>query len=443
VITTILAFVFVLGVLIFAHEAGHFVVAKLMGIRVLRFSFGFGKVLAAFTWRGTEYALSMLPLGGYVKMAGGDERESEGKPDEFLAKPPWVRMSVAAAGPAMNVVLAIIVFAVIAKVGYETYTASNRVGEVLETIELDGREVPTPARLAGFREGDVIVAVNGKATPYWVDIQRVVFPNAGKRLGFDVRRGGKLVKLEAEPALEPETGRGILGVAAYQTNDVLYVSENSLASRAGVEKGDRLAAFDGRPVSSYGEFTERLEDLRPGPHELTFASARGVKVVTVDYKEGDFATFLENLGVVPGLTKVKRSASWLGAVPAGWRLTWDTATVIARGVAWVFKGRVKVTKALGGPISIALFAGERARAGIVPLLAFMGSLSVMLAMVNLLPVPVLDGGHILIGTYETVRGKNLSVRARELITYVGLAFIAAIVALALVADFTRVFTKPG
>ncbi len=440
---TILATIFVLGVLIFAHEAGHFVVAKLMGIRVLRFSLGFGKVLAAFTWRGTEYALSMFPFGGYVKMAGGDERESEGRPDEFLAKPPWVRMFVAVAGPAMNVVLAIVVFAVIAKVGYETYTASNRIGEVLETVELDGREVPTPARLAGFKEGDVIVAVNGKATPYWVDVQRAVFPNAGKRLGFDVKRGGKLVKLEAEPALEPETGRGILGVAAYQTNDVLFVSENSLASRAGVEKGDRLAAFDGRPVASPEEFTARLEDLPPGPHEFTFASARGAKVVTVDYGEGDLAAFFEDLGVIPGLMKVKRSASWLGAVPAGWRLTWETATGIARGLAWVFKGRVKVTKALGGPISIALFAGERARAGIIPLLAFIGSLSIMLAMVNLLPVPVLDGGHILIGTYETVRGKNLSVRARELITYVGLAFIAAIVALALVADFTRVFTKPG
>ena len=109
--TTILAFIVVLGILVFVHEAGHFAAAKLSRIRVLRFSFGFGKVLLSFTWRGTEYALSLLPLGGYVKMAGGDERDREGAPDEFLSKPPWVRMIVAFAGPAMNFVLAIILFA--------------------------------------------------------------------------------------------------------------------------------------------------------------------------------------------------------------------------------------------------------------------------------------------------------------------------------------------
>lgn len=435
---TIAAFIFVLGVLVFVHEAGHFAAAKLAGIRVLRFSFGFGKVLLSVKWRGTEYALSLLPLGGYVKMAGGDEREREGAPDEFLSKPPWARMLVAFTGPAMNFVLAIALFAVVAKAGYTLYTFSNRVGGVLDTVAVDGSRVPAPARLAGFREGDVVVAVDGRPTTYWFDLQRVVNVNAGRTLAFDVRRGDQSLTLKAEPALEAATGRGLVGLVPYQTNDVFVVAEESAAAAAGVAKGDRVASLDGRPVDDFNELLSSAEGLAPGRHDVGFESAAGTVVAAVDYKGGGAEEFAEKLGVVCGVVEVKRSENWLGAVPAGWGRTWEIVTGTVRGLVLVFKGRVKVTKALGGPITIARFAGETARAGFVPYVEYIGFLSVMLGLLNLLPVPVLDGGHIVIGGYETARRKNLSARTRELVNVVGFALLIGIVALALVADFTRV-----
>jgi len=437
-VATIAAFIFVLGVLVFVHEAGHFAAAKLAGIRVLRFSFGFGKVLLSVKWRGTEYAISLLPLGGYVKMAGGDEREREGAPDEFLSKPPWARMLVAFTGPAMNFVLAIALFAVVAKAGYTLYTFSNRVGGVLDTVAVDGSRVPAPARLAGFREGDVVVAVDGRPTTYWFDLQRVVNVNAGRTLAFDVRRGDQSLTLKAEPALEAATGRGLVGLVPYQTNDVFVVAEESAAAAAGVAKGDRVASLDGRPVDDFNELLSSAEGLAPGRHDVGFESAAGTVVAAVDYKGGGAEEFAEKLGVVCGVVEVKRSENWLGAVPAGWGRTWEIVTGTVRGLVLVFKGRVKVTKALGGPITIARFAGETARAGFVPYVEYIGFLSVMLGLLNLLPVPVLDGGHIVIGGYETARRKNLSARTREFVNVVGFALLIGIVALALVADFTRV-----
>lgn len=441
---TILAFIFVLGILVFVHEAGHFAAAKLSGIRVLRFSFGFGKVLFGFKWRGTEYAVSLLPLGGYVKMAGGDERESEGKPDEFLAKPPWVRMIVAFAGPAMNFVLAVVLFALVAKVGYTLYTFPNRVGDVLDTLTVEGEEVPAPARLAGFEEGDVVVAIEGEPTPHWSDLQRIVKINAGRKLAFDVRRADRLVRLTAVPVLDAETGRGIVGLVPYQADEVFAVAEKSVAGKAGVAKGDRLVSLDGREVDSFSEFLARAQGLPRGRHVVAFASAGG-RTVTVNSEYGDEGIdgFLEELGVVCGIVEVQRSEGWLGAFPEGLERTREIVVGTARGLVWVAKGKVKVTKALGGPITIAQFAGETARAGFVPYVEYIGFLSVMLAMLNLLPVPLLDGGQIVIGAFETVRRRNLSVRARELVNIVGFAFLAVIIALALFADFTRIFARGG
>jgi regulator of sigma E protease len=442
-VITILAFIVVLGILVFVHELGHFVVAKLAGIRVLRFSFGFGKVLFAVRWRGTEYAISLLPLGGYVKMAGGDEREREGKPDEFLSKPPWVRMLVAFAGPALNFVLAVLLFAAVAKMGYTLYTFPNRVGGVLDTVEVGGRDIPAPARAAGFQPGDVVLAVDGEATPYWFDLQRVVKTHARRALRFEVRRGAEVLTLEAQPALDAETGRGFVGLLPYQAPEVYAVAEDSRAGASGLTQGDRLLALDGRAVTSFNELLDRVEGLPVGRHLVAFETGRGRVNVAVEYDGGGVEEFVEELGVVCGLVAVERSEGWLGALPAGAARTWEIAGGTVRGLALVVRGQVKVTKALGGPLTIARFAGETARAGFLPYVEYLAFLSVMLGMLNLLPVPVLDGGHIIIGVFETVRRKNLSARVREVVNLVGFAFMVLLVALALFADVTRVFSKSG
>jgi len=437
VLVTVASFVFVLSLLVFVHEAGHFAAAKLAGIRVLRFSFGFGKVLLHFHWRGTEYALSMLPLGGYVKMAGGDDAESTGAPDEFLSKPPWVRMVVAAAGPAMNIVLAILLYAAVAKAGYTMFTFPNRVGGVLETVRIGERDIPAPALAAGFREGDVIVAVDGRATKHWFELQQYVNDAVGRPVVFNVKRNGHPARLVATPLLEPDSGRGMIGLMPYQSPQVYLVATKSAAGKAGVAKGDRLAACNGRPLSSFTELVSIAMAAKPGQYDVSFAGVKGAKVARVDYRQGGAEAFLEALGVDCGIVEVKRSSTWLGAVPEGARQTWDVVKGTARAFSWLVKGEVKVTKALGGPITMARVAGATARAGAVTFFTYIGYLSVMLGMLNLLPVPVLDGGHILIASVETVRRKRLPARAREIVTVVGLAVIVGITLLALFVDVNR------
>jgi regulator of sigma E protease len=437
-VITIPATIILLSVLVVAHEAGHFAAAKLSGIRVLRFSLGFWKVLLSFKWRGTEYALSLVPLGGYVKMAGSDESEREGKPDEFLSKPPWVRMIVAFAGPAMNFVLAVLVFAVVGKAGYTVHTFPNRVDEVLDKVQVGENEIVAPARSAGFEVGDVILAVDGKPTPHWYDIQRIVKTNAGKRLSFDVRRGDRTVVLEAKPALDPDSGQGFVGLVPYQANDVSNVLEDSLADKAGIVPGDKVVSFGGRPTATFNDFIKGLDGLPAGRHLIGFEKANGEPVtVAVEYDGEDPEAFLKDLGVACGFVEVKVSETWLTAIPAGAARTWEATAGTARGMILVFRGKVKVTKALGGPLTIARYAGETARAGVIPYLEYMGILSVMLGMLNLLPIPVLDGGHIVIGVFETIRRKNMSAEARGRISFIGMVLLGAILLVALFADFRR------
>jgi regulator of sigma E protease len=307
-------------------------------------------------------------------------------------------------------------------------------------LEVGQEEIVAPVPAAGFEDGDVILAVNGEPTPYWYDVQRIVKTNAGRRLSFDVLRGDSTVSLEAEPALDPETGRGLIGLVPYQANDVFVVAEESLAGKAGIVRGDKVVSFGGRPAATFNDVLEALDNLPAGRHLVGFETAEGKPVtVAVVYEGGGPEEFLEELGVVCGIVEVERSEGWLGALPAGVARTWEITAGTARGMVSVVKGKVKVTKALGGPITIARFAGETARAGFIPYVEYIGFLSVMLGMLNLLPVPILDGGHIVIGGYETLRRKNLSARARGMVNIIGFAFLAVIVVLALFSDLTRVF----
>jgi len=459
-LVSILAFIVVVGVMVFFHEAGHLVAAKLAGIRVLRFSLGFGKVLFGFKWGGTDYVVSLIPLGGYVKMAGSEEldpgpaAESEtpavpdgeapkalspsvrtGAPDEFLSKPPWVRMLVYAAGPLMNFVLAALLFAFVAKVGFTVQTSPNRVGGVIDRLELDGKETVSPAHAAGFLPDDVVVAVNGKPTPLWYDIVQQTAPNAGKELAFDVRRAGKPLVIRATPMLDPETGGGLVGLWPYLDNRVSeIVVPKGAAPAAGITKGDRIVAVDGKPVDSFTAFLAEMSGAAKGRHVAKFATAHGDKAVPFQYDGGGEGDILKNLGIACGTVAVKRSSSWGAMLPDGARKTWDVASGIVKGIAMLVRGRVKLKNALGGPVTMAVAAGATARAGAVTFIDFIGRISVMLAVLNLLPIPVFDGGQIMVNVVEAVRRRDLSVRARMIVAYVGLVIIGGLFILALFGD---------
>jgi regulator of sigma E protease len=436
-ILTIIYFLIALTTLVLIHESGHFVAAKLAGVRVLRFSFGFGKILAAKKWHGTQFAVSLIPLGGYVKMAGEDTENIRGEPDEFFSKPPWVRMLIAMAGPVSNVALAVILYAVVMKAGYTVYTFPATIGGIIATAEIDGEEIIMPAAAAGLRTGDLVKSIGGVPVTNWSDIEKTIYVNPGRELTVAVERKGKEVELEVTPVMDPESGTGRIGILPYQSNDIYEVIPDSAAEKAGVRKGDRLVSFNGERTESYTALLKQLDDLEPGGYEIVVSSAGGELGYSIDYKGGGAEEFIPEMGLICGLIEVPVSVGWGAMFPAGAVHTYEAFAITVKGLSLVITGRVRADKALGGPITIAAMAGETGRAGWKTFLQFIAYLSVILGIMNLLPVPVLDGGHLVFGGVELVSGRRLPMKVREVINLIGLAMIVGIMVLAIFADMSR------
>lgn len=436
-ILTIIYFLIALTVLVLIHESGHFAAAKLAGVRVLRFSFGFGKILAAKKWRGTQFAVSLIPLGGYVKMAGEDTENIRGEPDEFFSKPPWVRMLIAMAGPVSNVALAVVLYAVVMKAGYTVYTFPATIGGVITTAEINGEEITMPAAAAGLRAGDLVKSVGGEPIANWSDIERNIYVNPGRELTVAVERNGKDLELEVTPVMDPESGTGRIGILPYQSNDIYEVIPGSAAEKAGVRKGDHLVSFNGEKTESYTAILKQLDNLKPGGYEIVVSSPDGELGYSIDYNGGGAEEFIPEMGLICGLIEVPVSASWSAMFPAGAAHTYEAFAITVKGLTLVITGRVRADKALGGPITIAAMAGETGRAGWKTFLQFIAYLSVILGIMNLLPVPVLDGGHLVFGGVELVSGRRLPMKVREVINLIGLAMIVGIMVLAIFADVSR------
>ncbi len=440
IIIAILSFFLTLGILVFFHEGGHFVAAKALGVRVLKFSLGFGKRLVGFTAGGTEYVISLIPLGGYVKMAGEYDKEDEPAPDHFLSKPPWVRAVIALAGPTTNIILAVIFYAIVLKAGYTIYTYNNEIGCVYETLELGGEEVVTPAYKAGIADGDKIVAVDGKPVANWYEIQTEIWTSPGEDMELTLSRGGSEKTVEVTTLIEPDTGRGLVGFAYFQSPDVYKVFEDTAAAKIGIEPGDRLSEINGEPYTDFTDFVVKLDELPAGDYTFTFDTSNGPKSAVINYDGENPDVFLNELGVIFGLHEEEFRVGWLQMFPEAVKKVGESVMLTVKGIGLIFKGEVQLHKALGGPITIAAMAGETVRAGWVSYLQFLAYMSVILGFLNLLPIPVLDGGQIVISLVETVIRRNLPDRAREIVTIIGLAFVVGLTVLAISADVTRLFT---
>lgn len=436
-VLTILYFLIALTVLVLVHESGHFAAAKLARVRVLRFSFGFGKVLASKTWRGTQFALSLIPLGGYVKMAGEDAENARGEPDEFFSKPPWVRMLVAAAGPASNVALAVLFYAVVVRAGYTLYTFPATIGGIVETAEIEGEETVMPAAAAGLRSGDIIKSIEGAPVENWTDIEKNIYVNPGRELTVVVERAGGTRDFEVTPVMDPESGTGRIGILPYQSNDIYVVIPDTAAEEAGVRKGDRLVSFDGEETESYTAILKRLDDLEPRRYEVVVSSPEGELAYAINYDGGGADELVREMGLICGIIEVPVSVGWAGMFPAGAAHAYEAFAITMKGLKLLITGQVRPDKALGGPITIAAMAGETGRAGWKTFLQFIAYLSIILGIMNLLPVPVLDGGHIVFSGIELVSRRRLPMKAREIINIIGLAMIVGIMVLAIFADVSR------
>ncbi len=421
--TNLLGFVIVLGFLIFAHESGHFFVAKLFRVRVLVFSFGFGKRLFGFRRGPTDYRVSLVPLGGYVRMAGDTPEENQaGNPDEFLSRPKWQRFLILVAGPFMNVVIAIGFVAMISMVGTESLIVRPVIGEV---------SPGKPAARAGLQPGDRIVAMNGEKIDDFDDMRLAISMHGGSPLRVDYLRNGQLRTTTMTPEREnSEFGPvGRAGIRPYFDSTIGRVKPGSPAAAAGLRTGDRIIAVNGKPVSQLAELDAALDAAKGAAVGLDVARGAARFHGTLSAAKLDPSDPYRGFIPPTEIRKLSLLPAIRDSIEQNWKMLRYTFITLGR----LFRAEGSV-KELSGPISIARISGEMVRRGWINTIALMAMISMQLGIMNLLPIPVLDGGHIMILLIEGVARRDLSLRVKERIQQVGFAVLAALMIVVLYND---------
>ncbi|MCS4505655.1 Regulator of sigma-E protease RseP [wastewater metagenome] len=450
VLTSIIAFAVALGLLVTVHEFGHFWVARRLGVKVLRFSVGFGRIV----WRrqghdGTEYAISAIPLGGYVKML--DEREGDVPEQErhraFNRQPLWVRNAILFAGPGFNFIFAVLAYWAI------FVTGTTAMKPVIGQVEPD-----TPAAAAGLQSGERIVAVGGEDTRTWDDVLMQILSLGPGNPDLAVttvagedgpRRSHSLDVAAIGPVGENPDILAALGMQPWRPRIepvIDSVMPDGPAAGAGLQPGDRIEAVDGTPMPDWARLVDYVR-ARPG-ESVTLSVERdgeprevAVTLAQVDSAQGPIG----RLGVSPrfdrsSLERMQQTIQYgpLAAVGVAAGETWRASALTVKMLGQMITGEASV-KNLSGPINIAQYAGQSAQLGVVPFLRFLAIVSISLGVLNLLPVPVLDGGHLMFNALEWVRGRPLSEAAQAVGQQVGLALLGLLMAVAFYNDIARLF----
>lgn len=420
---TILSFIVALGVLIFVHELGHFLVAKRAGIRVERFSLGYPPRAFGFRWGETEYCVSWIPFGGYVKVAGmADTRteETTGAPWEFPSKPVWVRMAVIVAGPLMNFLFAFVALVFLFQVyGIDTFQ-STRVDPAEDSI----------AASVGFRGGDRVVSVDGRQVGNAYELIKQL-ERAGE-LGVSVRveRNGRQLSLELPPSAEQQYGLQLI-----RPPTVGRTVPDMPAAELGLQQGDRIVAVNGVQVDSWSEMSAEFRRHPGETIQLVWERAgQRMQAPITPAAVSDAGETVGQIGIGPHV--VRHEVRAIESLRLGAEGVYTSSWLILDFLAELLQGD-RSTAELGGPLRIAQLAGETAEQGLNQFIGFLAMLSVNLAIINLLPIPVLDGGHLLFLTVEGIRRRPLSVRQREVFQQIGLAIMLFIMVLVTFNDLNQ------
>ena len=436
-----------LGVLVTFHEFGHFWVARRCGVKVLRFSVGFGTPLVRWHDRhGTEFVVAAIPLGGYVKML--DEREGD-VPVELLdrafnRKTVFQRIAIVAAGPVANFLLAILFFWVLAMLG------SQQIKPVIGSVVAD-----SPAAVAGLAFGQEVVAVDGEAVDGWSSVNLQLVRRLGEtgELSVTVLEKGSSVPavhqvrisswLKNEDNPDPIGGLGIQPWRPSVAPLIAELDEKGPAKAAGLQIGDRIVTLDGQQVTDWQEVVSRVRAMPEGKVtlEVERAGRNQELALTLAAKgEGKARTGYLGAGVAGGQwpPEMLREVSYgpVAAVGQALSRTWSMSLLTLDSLKKMVLGQLSV-KNLSGPITIAKVAGASAQSGVGDFLHFLAYLSISLGVLNLLPIPVLDGGHLLFYMVEWVRGRPLSERVQAWGMQIGISLVVGVMLLALVNDLSR------
>ncbi len=428
--TSALAFIFVLGVLIFVHELGHYLMAKRLGIRVLTFSLGFGPKLLRYRYGDTEYCLSVVPLGGYVKMAGENPDDLRtGRPDEFLSKTKWERFQVLIMGPTMNVLLAIVVMAAVLYHGAEV-PAYEQQPPVVGTV-LAG----SPAARAGIKPADLIVSVANTPVETWDKFFLTVMPRANREVTIVVERGGARKPLQVVPAAQTRFEMGDIGVVPVMNPQVRTVTPGQPAERAGLKAGDVVVAVNGQPIGRDRSLVKIINESANVPLRFSVLRAGAPRDVTVTpARRGDVGL----IGVELSPYELRTiEPGPIQAVEMSLRRNLEWSTLIFQTL-WGLVTRETSPRQLMGPVAIAQLSGGAAQVGWTALFSLMAMISLNLGILNLLPIPVLDGGHIFIMAIEGVARRDFSLRVKEKMLLAGFVVLMLLMVTVIYNDLTRI-----
>jgi regulator of sigma E protease len=434
------AFLIGLAALIFVHELGHFLIARRFGVVVEKFSLGFGPKIAGFHSKGTEFLIAAIPLGGYVKMKGEDPGEElQDTRGSFSAAPVQHRLAIAFGGPLFNILFALAIYMVVYTIGVPTL--GTTIGSVLDN---------SPAQAAGLKSGDRILEVDGREIRFWDQLLDIVHEAPGQPMEFVIGTGISTVQtVTITPKMDETTNLfgekikvGLIGVTPLLRN-VYYVEADSAADQAGLQVGDDILSIDGTEMRGWRDLKTAAidkpgqelifhilrqgyeQDLKLTPEPKTITDSKGKKVQ------------IGLLGIQLRGDMVLEQYSLPGAVQRAFQETWRLTYLIAVSIKKLIFGSIPADT-IGGPILIFQVYGQQAEQGFNELIRLTALLSINLGLLNLLPIPILDGGHIFFFLIEIIKGKPVSERSRERAAQVGLFMLLSLMIFAFYNDIVRV-----
>lgn len=449
--TTILVFILALSVLVFVHEWGHFIVAKKSGVRVDIFSIGFGPKIFGFTWHGTEYRVAPFPFGGYVKIYGQEPlEEAEGDPvkaeeiakdpQSFHSKPLYKKLAVVFAGPVMNLILCFAVMPLVFMIGRLQPKILDEKPVIIDIM------AESPAEKAGLKKGDQLLSLNGYTLNNWKDVvtQVALYPN--DQVDLEIERDGQKQKVQAQLVVNEGVKQmaGYLGVEPFEFigNEPVVdtIRPGSPADKAGFKPGDEIVQIKNQPVKYWTKMTELIQDN--GKEAFDVVVKRGDDRVTLSVTP-EFNE--DNQSWIVGITKkmnkdlfVKKSHGFMDAVALGTQECLKLLDLTFDILGRLFTGNLSV-KTLGGPLQIAQATSSAAKSGFGEFLYLLAFLSMQLGIMNLLPIPVLDGGHVVFMLVEGIRRKPLSPKFRSVSMQVGLFMLLGLMLFVTINDVNTIW----
>lgn len=423
---TLVYFLIVIGILVFVHEFGHFIMAKRAGVRVEKFSLGFGPKLVGFKKGDTEYLISALPLGGYVKMAGENPDEAPtGDPAEFQSKTVWQRITIGVAGPLTNIALAFLVMPFVFMIGTPA-EGPAKVGYV---------DKGSAGERAGFRAGDVIEKINGRTISDWSKAMALIAVNPETDVTVVVDRQTEKITLTLRPAAATELKIGTSGLIPDMPAEIGRLKPGFPAEKGGIMVKDKIIAVDGKIIYHWNQFSLLVRDSNG--KKLAFLVERDGKRIEIPV-----TPIMDNgryvIGVEPVVQLVFKQYGFFESVALGFDKTIEfiDLTFITLKKLLTFNLSIKT---LGGPVMIAQMSGQAAAAGLSAFLSLLAMISISLGILNLLPIPVLDGGLVLFMLIEAARKKPLSRKTMEVAQSVGATVLITLIVVISYNDIMRMF----